>query len=232
MPRGDDAVDLLRDSLTYISENQERFNEALRVHIELSVYSLLLAMVLFLPLGVLASRRQTVGPTIIGSVAAVRVVPSIAVLFLLFPYRQEIGEIFPFWSTSFTLALVALTLLAGPPLIINADAGLRGVDQFVLESARGLGMNEFQVFTRVQLPLALPVMIAGIRTAAVEIIASATLAAFIGAGGLGRFITSGLTLYDFSLLLVGAIPVTLLALSAEVSLAGLERLVTPPAATS
>ena len=93
-------------------------------------------------------------------------------------------------------------------------------------------MNELQVFARVQLPLALPVVIAGIRTAAVEVIASATLAAFIGAGGLGRFITSGLTLLDYSLLLVGAIPVTLLALSAEVSLAGLERLVTPPAATS
>jgi len=224
-------LDLFRESLTYISENQERFLEALRVHIELSVYSLLIAMALFLPLGVLASRWKTGGPLVVGSVAAARVVPSIAVLFLLFPYRSEIGQIAPFWSTSFTLALVALTLLAGPPLIINADAGLRGVDQFVLENARGLGMNELQVFVRVQLPLALPVMIAGIRTAAVDIIASATLAAFIGAGGLGRFITSGLTLYDFSLLLVGAIPVTLLALSAEVSLAGLERLVTPPAST-
>ena len=122
-------------------------------------------------------------------------------------------------------------MLAGPPLIINTDTALRGIDAFVLENARGVGMTEWQVFTKVQAPLALPVVIAGVRTAAVEVIASATLAAFIGAGGLGRFITSGLTLYDFSLLLVGAIPVTLLALSAEVSLAGLERLVTPPAAT-
>jgi osmoprotectant transport system permease protein len=224
-------LNLLRESLNYIADNQERFLEALRVHIELSVYSLVLAMLIFLPLGVLASRWGRIGPGVIGLVAAIRVVPSIAVLFLLFPYRREIGQLFPFWNTSFTLALVALTLLAGPPLIINADAGLRGVDRFALESARGLGMNELQVFGRVQLPLALPVMIAGIRTAAVEVIASATLAAFIGAGGLGRFITSGLTLYDFSLLLVGAIPVTLLALSAEVSLAGLERFVTPPATT-
>jgi osmoprotectant transport system permease protein len=86
-----------------------------------------------------------------------------------------------------------------------------------------------QVFTRVQLPLALPVITAGVRTAAVEVIASATFAAFIGVGTLGRFITSGLTLYDFSLLLVGAVPVTLLALGAEVSLAGVERLVSTPA---
>ncbi len=225
-------MNLLQESWRYIQEHQERFQEALRVHIELSAYSLLIGMLIFLPLGVVASRSRRVGPMVIGLVSAARVVPSIAVLFLLYPYRREIGDLAPFWPTSFTLALVALVLLAGPPLIINADAGLRSVDAFVLENARGLGMREWQVFTRVQAPLALPVMIAGVRTAAVEVIASATLAAFIGAGGLGRFITSGLTLYDFSLLLVGAIPVTILALSAEVSLAGLERLVTPPATTS
>lgn len=91
-------------------------------------------------------------------------------------------------------------------------------------------MNPFQVFARVQLPLALPVVVAGVRTATVEIIASAALAALIGAGGLGTFISSGLTLVDYRLLLVGAIPVTLLALLAETALGGIERLVTPPAA--
>ena len=102
----------------------------------------------------------------------------------------------------------------------------------MLESARGVGMNERQVFSRVQLPLAAPVIVSGVRTAAVEIIASATLAAFVGVGGLGRFITSGLTLYDFSILLVGAVPVALLALLAEATLAGVERLCTPPARPS
>ncbi|MCC6944224.1 MAG: ABC transporter permease [Thermomicrobiales bacterium] len=224
-------MSLLRESWDYIQTHQDRFLEALRVHVELSVYSLLLAMVVFLPLGVLAARSNRVGPAIVGLVSAARVVPSIAVLFLLYPYRRELGDLAPFWPTSFALAVIALTLLAGPPLIINADAGLRAVDISILENARGLGMTEWQVFSRVQVPLALPVAIAGIRTAAVEVIASATLAAFIGAGGLGRFITSGLTLYDYSLLLVGAVPVTLLALSAELSLAGLERLATPPSTT-
>ena len=125
--------------------------------------------------------------------------------------------------------LFALLLLAGPPLIINTDAGLRSVSPAVIENARGLGMSEFQVLRRIQVPLALPVIIAGVRTAAVEVVASATLAAFVGAGSLGRFITSGLTLLDYSLLFVGAVPVALLALFAEVSLAGVERLVTPPA---
>ncbi|MCA9859220.1 MAG: ABC transporter permease [Thermomicrobiales bacterium] len=221
-------MDLIRGAIDYIQENQERFLDALTVHVRLSVYALLLGILIFVPLGILASRWSG-GPALVGIVSAARVVPSISVLFLLYPYRREIGQIAPFWDRNFTLALIALTLLAGPPLIINTDAALRGVAPSVLENAEGLGMTGSQVFTRVQFPLALPVITAGVRTAAVEVIASATFAAFIGVGTLGRFITSGLTLYDFSLLLVGAIPVTLLALGAEVSLAGLERLVAHPA---
>jgi osmoprotectant transport system permease protein len=223
-------MDLLRDSLQYIQDNPERFRDALRTHIELSLYSLVVAILIFVPLGILAARSRRIGPSLIGLIAAARVVPSISVLFLLYPYRKEIGGLLPFWPRAFVLALIALILLAGPPLIINTDAGLRSVPPAVLENARGLGMSEFQVLRKVQLPLALPVIIAGVRTAAVEVIASATLAAFVGVGSLGRFITSGLTLLDYSLLFVGAIPIAILALFAEASLAGVERLVTPPAA--
>jgi osmoprotectant transport system permease protein len=223
-------MDLLRESLQYIQDNPDRFREALRTHIELSLYSLVIAILLFVPLGILAARSRRIGPSLIGLIAAARVVPSISVLFLLYPYRKEIGGLLPFWPRAFVLALIALILLAGPPLIINTDAGLRSVSPAVLENARGLGMSELQVLRKVQLPLALPVIIAGVRTAAVEVIASATLAAFVGVGSLGRFITSGLTLLDYSLLFVGAIPIAFLALFAEASLAGVERLVTPPAA--
>jgi osmoprotectant transport system permease protein len=225
-------VNLLHESLRYIQDNPDRFRTALLVHIRLSAYALALALALFVPLGVLTSRSRRIGPAIVSVVATLRVAPSIAVLFLLFPYRREIGSLFPVWDRTFTISLIALTVLAGPPLIINTDAGLRGVAAFMLESARGVGMNERQVFSRVQLPLAAPVIVSGVRTAAVEIIASATLAAFVGVGGLGRFITSGLTLYDFSILLVGAVPVALLALLAEATLAGVERLCTPPARPS
>lgn len=222
---------LITESLRYIQDNPERFREALTVHVRLSLYSLIAAIVIFFPMGILASRSRRVGPAVIGVVSAARVVPSIAVLFVLFPYRRDIGDWLPFWDRSFVLALIALILLAGPPLIINTDAGLRAVGPAVIENARGLGMTEFQVFKRVQLPIALPIVVAGLRTAAVEVVASATLAAFVGAGGLGRFITSGLTLLDYSLLFVGAIPVALLALFAEATLAGIERLVTPPASS-
>jgi osmoprotectant transport system permease protein len=221
---------LLRDSLQYIQDNPDRFRAALSTHIQLSLYALLAAIAIFVPLGILAARSRRIGPSLIGLVAAARVVPSISVLFLLYPYRKPIGDLLPFWPRAFVLALIALILLAGPPLLINTDAGLRAVSPAVLENARGLGMSELQVLRKVRLPLALPVIIAGVRTAAVEVVASATLAAFVGAGSLGRFITSGLTLLDYPLLFVGAVPIALLALVVEVSLAGLERLVTPPAA--
>jgi osmoprotectant transport system permease protein len=222
-------MDLLRESLDYVRANPDRFQDALLTHIKLSGYALVAALLLFVPLGVLASRSRRAGPGLIGAVSAARVVPSISVLFLLYPYRRDLGELFPFWSNTFALSFLALILLAGPPLLINTDAGLRTVPANVLESARGMGMSEWQVLRRVQFPLALPVMIAGTRTAAVEVVASATLAAFLGVPSLGRFITSGLSLLDNSLLLVGAIPIAMLALLVEVILAGAERAVAPPA---
>lgn len=213
-------MNLPRDALDYVLANPERFMTAVEVHVRLSGLALLIAICVFIPLGVLASRGGRAGAQIVAVVGAARVVPSLAVLFLLLPLM----------GTGFTPALVALTVLAGPPLIINTDAGLRGVEAAVLENARGLGMSERQVFSRVQWPLALPVVVAGVRSAAIDVVASATLAAFIGAGGLGTFILAGLSLVDYRLLLVGAVPVALLALLTEVTLNGLERLVTPPAA--
>lgn len=211
-------MDLLRESWQYILDNPERFRDALAVHLRLSGLALVLGVAIFFPVGVLVARHRRVAPALLGVVSAARVVPSLAVLFLLLPVFG-LGE---------RSALVALTLLAGPPIVINTEAGLRGVDPSALEAARGIGMTGPQAFWRVQVPLALPVVVAGVRSATVEVISSATLAAFIGAGGLGQFITSGLTLLDYRLLLVGAVPVALLALLAEGALSLVERRVTPP----
>lgn len=212
-------MELLGDVLQYALDNPERLRRAVGVHIRLSLSALLLAMAIFIPLGVLASRSRRFGPPLVAMIAAARVVPSLALLFLMLPIM----------GIGYRPALIALTVLAGPPLIVNTDAAMRNVSAFVLESARGLGMNRRQVFSKVHLPLALPVIITGVRSATVDVIASATLAAFIGAGGLGTFIISGLSLRDTRLLLVGAIPVIVLALTAEAILNGIERLVTPPA---
>ena len=213
-------MSLLGDALAYIRDNPDGFREAVLTHLRLSLIALALALAVFFPLGVLVSRAGRLGGTIVGAVAAARVVPSLAVLFLLYPL-VGLGD---------RPALIALTLLAGPPIVINTDAGLRNVAPAFLENARGLGMLPLQVFARVQLPLASPVVVAGVRTAAVEVIASATLAAFIGAGGLGTYIAAGLPLLDYKLLLVGGIPVTIMALLAEAGLGVAERRLTPPVA--
>ncbi len=126
--------------------------------------------------------------------------------------------------------MVALTILAGPPLILNTYAGMRQVDASVLEAARGVGMNPAQVFFKVHLPLALPVIIAGMRSASVEIFASATLASFIGVRTLGQYIVTGISLLDTTYLLAGGLLIVALVLSAEIILGGFERLVRVPAA--
>ena len=211
-------MDLLAETWGYVVENADRFRQAMLVHLGLSFGALAIAMLIFIPLGVLASMGGRLTANIVGAVAAVRVIPSLAVILLLLPV----------YGLGWRPALIALTLLAGPPLVVNTDVGLRGVDAATLEAATGLGMTSSQRFWRVKLPLALPVIVTGVRTAAVEVIGSATLAAFVGAGGLGLFITSGITLLDERMLLAGAIAVTALALLTEWALARLEGRVTPP----
>jgi osmoprotectant transport system permease protein len=215
-------MELLAATWAYMVENADRVQEALLVHLGLSLGALAIAMLIFVPLGVLASMGGRFTSTIIGAVAAVRVIPSLAVILLLLPV----------YGLGWKPALIALTLLAGPPLVINTDTGLRGVDPATLEAATGIGMTPAQRFWRVKLPLALPVIVTGVRSAAVEVIGSATLAAFVGAGGLGTFITSGITLLDERMLLTGAILVTLLALATESILAWVERRISPPGTAS
>jgi osmoprotectant transport system permease protein len=120
--------------------------------------------------------------------------------------------------------LLALILLAAPPIVLNTFAGMRSVDASVIEAAQGLGMNRAQVFVRVQFPLALPVILAGIRSASVEIVASATLASLIGVKTLGQFIFTGISLLDTTYLLAGGLPIVMLVLAIEVFFGGLERI--------
>jgi len=141
------------------------------------------------------------------------VVPSLAVLALMLPLV----------GVGFAPALVALVLLAIPPIAINTDLGLRGVPAATVDAARGLGMNRRQIRARVEWPLALPVVFAGVRTATVEVIASATLAAFIGGGGLGEYIINGFASGDVPQQLEGAVSVAVLALGADALLGAIER---------
>jgi osmoprotectant transport system permease protein len=125
-------------------------------------------------------------------------------------------------------AIVALTILAMPPILVNTDAAFRTIDPAIREAAAGMGMTQSQVLRRVEFPLAMPVILTGVRTSTTEVIASATLAAFIGAGGLGLFVQRGYAMYQPSILLVGAIPVAIMAVVAEIVLSRIQQRVRPP----
>jgi osmoprotectant transport system permease protein len=210
----------LTESYRYFLENQARFWQAMGQHLSLSLTALAISVLVGVPLGIWISRRARVAELVINGFGALRLVPSLAILFLALPYL----------GTGFRPALFALTLLAFPPVLINTYAGIRNVDRAIVEAAFGMGMEPNQVLRQIELPIALPAMIAGIRTAAVEVIASATLAAFIGGGGLGDFITRGFAVYEPRIMLVGAIPVALLALFSEGLLGGIQRIFSVPAA--
>ena len=210
---------MFQQALDYALNNSEKFIVALQQHVLLVAVPLLVGMVVGLPLGLWSARSKTVSTVVINGFNALRVIPSLAVLFLAIPIL----------GLSFAAAAIALTLLAMPPILISTDVAFRTIDPAICEAATGMGMPKKQILRQVELPLALPVVVAGIKTATVEVIASATLAAFVGAGGLGDFIVLGFAAYDPAILLVGAVPVALLALIAEVSLSGLQRSLQPPA---
>lgn len=190
----------------------ERFPELwLRTgeHVILTGVSTSCAIVLGLPLGVVAARLAWLRNPLMGAVGVLQTVPSLAMLAFLLALLNRIGAV---------PAIVALTLYALLPIVRNALAGLEGISGDVMEAAAGIGMSRRQQLLMVQLPLAAPVILAGVRTAAVIGVGIATLAAFIGAGGLGQFIVRGLALSDTRLILLGAIPAALLAIIVDSSI--------------
>jgi len=211
-------IELLQEAYGYAVEHQAELGEALLQHLRLVAVALGVSIVICVPLGIWTARSRLAAATVINLFNGLRVIPSLAVLFLAIPY----------FGLSFTSAAIALTLLALPPVLINTDAAYRTIDQAIREAARGMGMTRNQILWRVETPLALPVIVTGVRTAATEVIASATLAAFIGSGGLGLYIVRGFALFSIPVLLVGAIPVALLTLVAELLLGGLYRVLEPP----
>lgn len=171
-------------------------------HLALAGTAILVALVIAIPLGVLAARLPRLSTPLLAFLGAIYTIPSLAFLALLIP-SLGIGR---------TPAVIVLAAYAQIFLVRNITAGLRGVDAATLEAARGLGMTRWQEFWRVRWPLALPVMIAGLRTASVTTISLATIAAWIGAGGLGILLFEGISRDDPNRILAGAIAITALAI--------------------
>lgn len=184
-----------------------------RMHVVLAASALGVALAIGVPLGTLSARTNAIRPSILALVNTARVIPSLTVLMLMLPLIG-LGTV---------PAIVALTILAIPPIVVNTDLGLRSVPVSLVDAARGLGMTARQLARRVEWPLAFPIAFAGVRTASVEVIASATLAAFIGGGGLGDYITSGLSTDDTNALLIGSVSVALMALIVDAVLGALQR---------
>ena len=192
-------------SLDYLFRRPDRVLEFTREHLALTLMAVGLALVLAVPLGVVSARHPRLGGPVLAILGAVYTIPSLAALAFLIP-ALGIGRL---------PAVLVLAAYAQLFLVRNIVAGLRGVDGATLEAARGMGMTSWQVFAKVRWPLALPVMIAGLRTATVTTISLATVAAWIDAGGLGTLLFEGITRDDPDRILAGTIAITALALAAD-----------------
>lgn len=200
-------------NLDYLINQWRRVVDLTVQHLELTATAVVIALAIALPLGVLVATYREVAPPVLWLLGAIYTIPSLAFLALLIP-TQGLGR---------RPALIALVAYAQIFLVRNIAAGLRGVDRATLEAARGLGMTAWQVFRKVRLPLALPVVIAGIRIAFVTTISLATVAAWINAGGLGALLFDGISRNNPSQILAGAIAITALAVLADVLLRLVER---------
>jgi osmoprotectant transport system permease protein len=185
-------------------------------HVWLVGISMLLAVAVGLPLGIMLTRRRRLQKPVIGLANVIQTIPSLALFGFLLP-APWLG------ARADRLAITALTLYALLPIIRNTYVGIVGVDPAIREAARGMGLTDAQLLWRIELPLSLGVIIAGVRTATVICVGVATIAAAIGAGGLGEFIFRGVAMVNNQLILAGAIPAAALAIGADFGLGALER---------
>jgi osmoprotectant transport system permease protein len=206
--------------ITFWIEHRAELGGMLQQHILLVGVSTSVAILLGIPAGIAAAHPPRLGRPLIGAANIAQTIPSLALLGFLIPL-PFIGGVGP------RAAIVALILYALLPIVRTTAAGLRSIDRAILESAVAMGMTPRQVLTMVELPLALPSIVAGVRVATVIGVGTATIAAFIGAGGLGEFIFRGLSMVDGTMILAGAVPAAALALIADAVLTQVERRLSP-----
>jgi osmoprotectant transport system permease protein len=200
----------------FFLENHTEVLELTLEHLWMVGWSIFFAVLIGIPLGILITRWPVLNKPVLGSANIIQTIPSLALFGFLLP-APWIG------ARADRLAILALTLYALLPLIRNTYVGIKGVDRSVVEAGRGMGMTDSQLLWQVELPLALGVIIAGVRVATVISVGLATIAAAIGAGGLGEYIFRGLAMVNNQVILAGAIPAAIMALLADVGLGWLEK---------
>jgi osmoprotectant transport system permease protein len=203
--------------LNYILDPSNDFLGHTIDYLKVCGFSILVAIVIGVTLGALVSRNAYLAFLALNASGLLRAIPIIAVLILFVPI----------FGIGLLPAVIALIVIGIPPILLNTYTGIRGIDPAMIESAKGMGMTTMQIATRIQAPLVTPLVAAGIRTSAVQIIATATLAAFIGAGGYGDYIVDGFNVFNNTELIVGAISVAILAIVVELFMSWLQRVLTP-----
>lgn len=203
--------------IEFLSENWSGLLIAIGEHLFLAGIALILAIIAAVPLGIALTRLSKIANLIISVVSILQTVPTLALLALMIPLIG-IGTL---------PAIVALFIYSLLPILRNTFIGIDEVDASLKDAAKGMGMTSWESIVQVELPMAMPVIMAGIRLSAVYSIAWATLASYIGAGGLGTYIFNGLTLYQVDMILAGTIPVTILALMIDFLLGKLEKHLAP-----
>jgi osmoprotectant transport system permease protein len=211
-----DAMRYLNDPFNWT--RRDGILDLLVEHLRISALAVLAAMVVAIPVGMLLGHTGRGGGFTVALSNVSRAVPTLALLTVFAVTPIGFGP---------TATTIALAVFAVPPMLTNTYVGFRGVDRDVVEAARAMGFSERQVATRVELPLALPLLMTGVRTAAVQVVATATLAALVAGGGLGRIITLGFRQQDYGAVVAGAILVAALAVLTEVLLVAVSWALTP-----
>lgn len=190
-------------------------------HLAYTGLTMLIALVISLPIGAIVGHTGRGGFAVVGFANALRALPSLGILTIL----VLVGGL------GLAPPITALVLLAVPPLLAGTYAGIRAVDPAVVDAARGVGMREWQILLKVEIPNAAPLVFGGIRSAALQVIATATIAAYVSLGGLGRYVIDGYAQLDYSQMLAGALLVAVLAIVVDLVLVGVQRLVVSPGVT-
>ena len=205
------------DYINFILNPQNDYLGQTIEYLKICGVSIAIAIVIGVVLGAAVSRNPILSFIAVNLSGLMRAIPVIAVLIAFVPY----------FGLGFEPAVIALIVLGIPPILLNTYTGIRGVDPAMIDAAKGMGMTTWQIAKRIQAPLVTPLVAAGIRTSAVQIVATATLAAFIAAGGYGDYIVEGINLFNYTELIVGAVSVAVLAIIVEVFMSWLQRILTP-----
>ncbi len=205
------------DILNFILDPKNNFLGQTLIYLQICAISIAGAVIIGVILGAAVSGNAFSAFIAVNVSGLLRAIPVIATLIVFVP----------FFGLGLKPTLIALIIVGIPPVLLNTYTGIRGVDPAMIDSAKGMGMTTWQIVTKIQTPLVLPLVAAGVRTTAVQIVATATLAAFIGAGGYGDYIVDGISVFNYPELIAGALAVAVFAIVVEVFMGWLQRRVTP-----